>query len=237
VEAGAERLVLCDTVGHATPDGTRALVRFTKDCLRRRGARGVKIDWHGHNDRGMAEANAIFALEAGAHRVHGCANGIGERVGNAAIEVLLLNLQLLGWAHVDLKRLLEYATLAAEAVGFEIPPNAPLVGKDAFRTATGVHAAAIAKARARGDRWLADRIYSAVPAGELGRDQEVGIGPLSGMSNVRYWLAMRGLPAPEALCQALLARAKEGKAPLTDAELWRTVDTHLHRKGRSRRAG
>jgi 2-isopropylmalate synthase len=236
IDHGASRLCLCDTVGHATPDGVRRLIQWTQGLIRGMGA-DVKIDWHGHNDRGMAEANAIFALEAGAHRVHGCANGIGERVGNAAIEVLLLNLQLLGWAHVDLKRLLEYATLAAEAVGFEIPPNAPLVGKDAFRTATGVHAAAIAKARARGDRWLADRIYSAVPAGELGRVQEVGIGPLSGMSNVRYWLSMRGLPAPEALCQALLTRAKEGKAPLTDAELWRTVDSHLHRKGRARRAG
>lgn len=237
VEAGAERLVLCDTVGHATPDGTRALVRFTQACLRRMGAKGVKIDWHGHNDRGMAEANALFALEAGAHRLHGCANGIGERVGNAAIEVLCLNLQLLGWAHVDLKRLVDYATSAAQATGFQIPPNAPLVGRDAFRTATGVHAAAIAKAKARGSRWLADRIYSAIPATESGREQEVGVGPLSGMSNVRYWLSLRGLPAPESLCQALLARAKAAQAPLTDEALWRVVDAHLSRKGRSKRAG
>jgi len=237
VEAGAQRLVLCDTVGHATPDGTRALVRFTKACLRKRGAKGVKIDWHGHNDRGMAEANAIFALEAGAHRIHGCANGIGERVGNAAIEILALNLQLLGWSHVDLKRLVDYATAAALATGFEIPPNAPLVGRDAFRTATGVHAAAIAKARARGSHWLADRIYSAVSAGESGREQEVGVGPLSGMSNVRYWLSMRGLPAPESLCKELLVKAKASHAPLSDDELWRAVDGHLSRKGRSRRAG
>ncbi|MEQ9322231.1 MAG: 2-isopropylmalate synthase, partial [Polyangiaceae bacterium] len=168
---GAKRLCLCDTVGHATPDGVANLIDFTKSVIIGTGE-DVKIDWHGHNDRGLALENALWALEHGAHRVHGTALGIGERVGNAQMELILLNLKLLGLLEdQDLTKLLPYCQVAAEAVGWTVPINYPLIGADAFRTATGVHAAAIIKAKNKGDEWLADRVYSGVPAGMFGREQ------------------------------------------------------------------
>jgi len=124
----------------------------------------VGIDWHGHNDRGFALENAIWALEHGADRVHATALGIGERVGNVAMELLLMNMKLLGQlVDQDLSKLLEYVETAAEAVGWKIPINYPLVGRDAFARPPAC-TAAIIKAMAKGDAWLADRVYSGVPA-------------------------------------------------------------------------
>jgi 2-isopropylmalate synthase len=223
VQEGASRLVLCDTVGHATPDGVRGLVEWTRGLLRGMGAR-VKLDWHGHNDRGLALANALAAIEAGVDRVHGCALGVGERVGNTALDQLLLNLKLLGWLDHPLTRLVSYVRKASEALHFPIPPNYPLSGEDAFRTATGVHASAILKARKGGDRWLADRVYSSVPATEFGREQSIEIGPFSGKSNVRFFLEQRGLPASEAIIREILAQAKLGSATLTEAEVLSLVE-------------
>ncbi len=223
IDHGATRLCLCDTVGHATPDGTRNLIQFTKSIIAASGAK-VGIDWHGHNDRGLALVNAIYALEYGADRVHGTALGIGERVGNAAMELILLNLKLLGQLeHQDLTHLLEYCRVAAKAVGWDVPINYPLVGRDAFRTATGVHAAAIIKAQAKGDAWLADRIYSGVPAGMFGRAQEICIGFMSGASNVNHWLRSRGIEPSKELVEAILARAKTTTRNLEEAEVLAVV--------------
>ena len=226
VDHGASRLCLCDTVGHATPDGVRNLIQFTQTLIAGMGA-DVGIDWHGHNDRGLGLVNAIYALEWGATRVHACALGVGERVGNAQMELILLNLKLLGMLeHQDLTHLVEYCETAARAVGWEIPINYPLVGKDAFRTATGVHAAAIIKAQAKGDAWLADRIYSGVPAGMFGRQQEIVIGYMSGASNVTYWLKTRKIEPSEALVKAILAKAKDSDHILTEAEVMSVVQAH-----------
>jgi 2-isopropylmalate synthase len=219
VDHGASRICLCDTVGHATPDGVRNLIQFTRNIVAGMGAK-VGIDWHGHNDRGLALVNAIFALEWGADRVHATALGIGERVGNAPMELILLNLKLLGLLeHQDLTHLLEYCRAAAEAVGWHVPINYPLVGRDAFRTATGVHAAAIIKAQAKGDAWLADRVYSGVPAGMFGRSQEICIGYMSGASNVTYWLRSRNIEPNEDLVRKVLAKAKESDHILSDDEV------------------
>ena len=185
IDHGATRLCLSDTVGHATPDGVRNLVQFTRSVVAGTGVKNIGIDWHGHNDRGLALENALWALEFGADRVHATALGIGERVGNAQMELILLNMKLLGQLEdQDLTKLLEYCKTVATAVGWQVPLNYPLVGQDAFRTATGVHAAAIIKAMPKGDTWLADRIYSGVPAGMFGRRQEICIGFMSGASNV-----------------------------------------------------
>jgi 2-isopropylmalate synthase len=224
VDHGASRLCLCDTVGHATPDGVRNLITFTRSIVNGMGA-NVGIDWHGHNDRGLALENAIWALEFGADRVHGTALGIGERVGNAAMELILLNLKLLGQLeHQDLTHLLEYCNTAAHAVGWQVPINYPLVGRDAFRTATGVHAAAIIKAQSKGDAWLADRIYSGVPAGMFGRKQEICIGYMSGASNVNYWLRQRRIEPSKELVEAILQRAKGSTHILTDEEILAVVE-------------
>src|SRR5512144_1250458 len=220
VEHGASRLVVCDTVGHATPDGIRNLLKFTRYVLDGCGRPDVGIDWHGHNDRGLGVSNSIFAIEFGADRIHGTALGIGERVGNAALDQILLNLKLLGeLPDRDLSKLLEWTQTASRATHVPIHPQYPLAGTDAFRTATGVHAAAIIKAEKKGHAWLADRIYSGVPAGMFGKEQEIEIGHYSGESNVIYWLRKRGYePTPE-LVAAVLGAAKRGNRVLSDDEI------------------
>ncbi len=225
IEAGARRLCLCDTVGHATPEGAAALVRFALEVVRESGVT-VGLDWHGHNDRGLALANALAAGAAGATRLHGCAAGIGERVGNTAVDQLLVNLKLLGhpvYGARDMSKLVRFVELAARVTGHSLPVNYPVAGADAFRTATGVHAAAIVKAQRKGDQWLADRIYSGVPAGEFGKEQQIDIGPMSGLSNVKHWLARHEIPADEPLAKAILQRAKASSRTLTEAELLQLV--------------
>ncbi|MGE0868883.1 MAG: LeuA family protein [Kofleriaceae bacterium] len=220
VEHGAQRLIVCDTVGHATPDGIKNLLKFTRNMLDGIGRTDVGIDWHGHNDRGLGVVNSIFAIEYGADRIHGTALGIGERVGNAALDQILLNLKLLGeLPDHDLTKLVLWCKTASQATRVPIHPQYPLVGHDAFRTATGVHAAAIIKAEKKGDSWLADRIYSGVPAGMFGKEQEIEIGHYSGESNVVYWLNKRGYePTPE-LVAAVLGAAKRGNRVLSDDEV------------------
>ncbi len=223
IDHGARRICLSDTVGHATPDGVRNLIQFTANVIAGTGA-DVGIDWHGHNDRGLALENAIWAFEYGADRVHATGLGIGERVGNAQMELLLLNLKLLGQLEgQDLTKLLEYCQTVAKAVKWDVPINYPLVGRDAFRTATGVHAAAIIKAMAKGDTWLADRIYSGVPAGMFGRAQEICIGFMSGASNVNFWLSQRGIASDETLVTEILKAAKSHDHILTDDEILEVV--------------
>jgi 2-isopropylmalate synthase len=224
MDHGASRLCLSDTVGHATPDGVRNLIQFTRNVIAGTGREDVGIDWHGHNDRGLALENAIWAFEYGADRVHATGLGIGERVGNAQMELLLLNLKLLGQLEHDLTKLGEYCETIAKAVSWDIPINYPLVGRDAFRTATGVHAAAIIKAMAKGDAWLADRIYSGVPAGMIGRNQEICIGFMSGASNVNYWLARRGIESSETLVGEILKAAKAQDHIMTTEEVMAVVE-------------
>ena len=225
IDHGATRLTVCDTVGHSTPDGVRSLIEFTREVIAETGI-DVKIDWHGHNDRGLALVNSIFALEYGADRVHGCILGIGERVGNAPLDQILINLKLLGLIDTDLSKLSALANKVSTATRFPIPINYPVVGEDAFRTATGVHAAAIIKAQAKGDDFLGDRVYSGVPAGMFGREQEICIGPMSGASNITYWLDKRGIAHDEGLVAAIMKSAKQSDHNLSDAEVRAVIDRH-----------
>lgn len=218
IEAGARRICVADTVGHATPAGARRLVGFIREVVEATGEE-VKIDWHGHRDRGLSVMNAIAAAEAGADRLHGTAIGIGERVGNTPIDLLLVNMKLMGWKDRDLTRLPEYCRLVAETTGVPLPDNYPVVGKDAFRTGTGVHAAAIIKARKKGDDWLADRIYSGVPASYLGRRQVIEVGPMCGESNVVFWLGERGISADPELVASIFQYAKESTSILSEGEI------------------
>jgi 2-isopropylmalate synthase len=218
VEAGARRVCVADTVGHATPNGARNVIHFIREVVDATGE-DVKVDWHGHRDRGLAVINALAAAEAGADRLHGTAAGIGERVGNCPIDLLLVNMQLLGWIDRDLTRLREYCQLVSEKTGVPLPDNYPVVGRDAFRTGTGVHAAAIIKARARGDEWLADLVYSSVPASLIGGHQIIEVGPMSGESNVIYWLNERGIEAKPDLVKAIFQRAKGSDRLLEEAEI------------------
>ncbi len=226
VDAGAKRLCLCDTVGAAVPQGVRNLVSWVKRLTVELGvADRVGIDWHGHRDRGLDVANTLAAIEAGATRVHGTALGVGERVGNTPMEQLLVNLKLLGWRHDDLTALPDYVDTVSKAVGVPIPVNTPIVGRDAFRTATGVHAAAVIKAQRKGAAWLADRVYSGVPASWVGREQEIEIGHMSGASNVIFYLQSRGLPTSQDVVQAVLAVAKKSERLLTEEEILEAVES------------
>jgi 2-isopropylmalate synthase len=218
IHAGASRVCIADTVGHATPWGTRNLVRFVRQLVDRVNP-AVKIDWHGHEDRGLGVINCIAALEAGADRVHGSAAGIGERVGNAPMDILLVNLKLMGWIDNDLTSLPEYVKYVCDVTHVPLSDRYPVFGRDAFRTGTGVHAAAIVKARRKGSDWLADRVYSGVPAGMFGLKQIIEVGPMCGLSNVIYWLDVHGYPQEEGLAKKMFQLAKSTNRMLTDEEL------------------
>ena len=222
VRAGARRVCVADTVGHATPSGAAAVVRFIASVLDDCGG-GVGIDWHGHRDRDFAIANSLAALDAGATRLHGAAIGIGERVGNTPMDTLLVNLVLMGYLERDLTGLVAYCEMVSAATGVAIPPNYPVVGRDAFRTATGVHAAAVIKAFRKQDHELVDAVYSGVPASMVGRSQEIEIGPMSGKSNVVFWLEKRGLPAGEEVVDRIFSHAKGAASVLTEEEVLKLI--------------
>ncbi|MCH9647649.1 MAG: LeuA family protein [Deltaproteobacteria bacterium] len=218
VEAGARRVCVADTVGHSTPNGVRNVVRFIREVVDATGE-SVKVDWHGHNDRGLGVINSLAAAEAGADGLHGTALGIGERVGNTPLDLLLVNMQLLGWIDRDLSRLPEYCELVSRTTGVPLPENYPVFGHNAFRTGTGVHASAILKARAKGDEWLADRVYSGIPASLIGKRQIVEVGPMSGESNIAFWLADRGIAADPGLTEEIFLKAKESDAVLAEEDI------------------
>ena len=219
IRSGARAIVLCDTVGHATPNGAFNLVKFAINEVVKPSGEKIRVDWHGHNDRGLSIANSLAAVAAGAHQVHAAANALGERVGNTPMELMLVNLRLMGLIHQDLSRLKEYCEKVAVATHTKIPPNYPVVGHDAFRTATGVHAAALIKAFRKNDTELANAVYSGVPAHLFGLDQVIEIGPMSGKSNVLFWLEKHSIPADDSVVNRIFDAAKQSARVLTDAEV------------------
>jgi 2-isopropylmalate synthase len=227
INCGARAIVICDTAGHATPMGTFALVQFViKEVVKPLGER-VRVDWHGHSDRGFAIANSMAALFAGAECVHATALGIGERVGNTQMDLMLMNLKLMGippWADQDLTKLKEYCVAVSRATGVQIPANYPVVGEDAFRTATGVHAAAVIKAYKKNDIELANTVYSGVPSHVFGLEQVIDVGPMSGKSNVLFWLERRGIPASDDVVESIYQRAKASDHTLSEAEILECVE-------------
>ena len=226
IRAGATRVCIADTAGHSTPHGAAAVVRFVKSVIDDCGG-GVGIDWHGHRDRDFAVINTLAALEAGATRLHGAAIGIGERVGNTPMELLLMNLVLMGYIERDLSALCEYCEVVSAATGVPIPANYPVVGRDAFRTATGVHAAAVIKAFRKKDQALIDAVYSGVPASMVGREQQIDVGPMSGKSNVVFWLERRGYTASEELVDRIFHKAKSSATVLTADEIVAEIDASV----------
>ncbi|MGA2697596.1 MAG: LeuA family protein [Terriglobales bacterium] len=227
ISCGAKAVVVCDTAGHSTPAGASAVIRFVIDEVIKPSGAKVRLDWHGHDDRGFAVANSMAALVAGADCTHGTALGIGERVGNTQIDQMLVNLKLMGvapWADQNLTRLKEYCLAVSRATGVPIPANYPVFGEDAFRTATGVHAAAVIKAYKKNDIELANAVYSGVPAHIFGMEQTIDIGPMSGKSNVVYWLERRGLPVSDHIVDAVFQRAKSSDHTLSEAEILACVD-------------
>jgi isopropylmalate/homocitrate/citramalate synthase len=219
IRSGARAIVLCDTVGHATPEGAYNLVKFVVANVVKPCGEDIRVDWHGHRDRGLALANSLAAIAAGARQIHGVALSLGERVGNTPMELLLINLRLMGLRPNDLSYLRAYCAKVASATHTVIPPNYPVFGRDAFRTATGVHAAAIVKALRSHDRKLADAVYSGVPAHLVGLEQIVEIGPMSGKSNVIYWLSRHGIAETDEVVNRIFEAAKQSSRVLTEEEV------------------
>lgn len=219
IEWGARALVCCDTVGHATPEGVRNLIRFVRAEILERSRQTIRLDWHGHSDRGLAVINSIAAIEEGADQVHACGLGIGERVGNTPMDLLLVNLKLMGYIDRDLTRLSRYVQAISEATHIDIPPNYPVFGADAFRTATGVHAAAVIKAMHKGDLKLANIVYSGVPCDLFGLEQKIEIGPMSGKSNIIYWLNQRNIDPDDVTVERIFELAKRADRVLQPEEI------------------
>jgi isopropylmalate/homocitrate/citramalate synthase len=222
IRCGARAIVICDTAGHSTPMGAYALTKFVINEIVKPSGEKIRVDWHGHCDRGFAVANSLAALAAGANCVHACALGIGERVGNTQMDLMLVNLKLMGvapWDKQDLTKLKDYCRAVSRATGVPVPPNYPVVGEDAFRTATGVHAAAVIKAFKKGDTELANAVYSGVPAHLFGLEQGIDIGPMSGKSNVLFWLEQHGIRATDELVEKIYRRAKSSDHTLTEFEI------------------
>ena len=226
IACGARSIVICDTAGHATPMGVFALVRFVLEEVVKPSGEKIRVDWHGHCDRGLAIANSMAALVAGANCVHGSALGVGERVGNTQMDQMLVNLKLMGispWADQDLSKLKDYCQAVSRSTGIPIPANYPVVGEDAFRTATGVHAAAVIKAYKKNDIELANAVYSGVPSHVFGLEQIIDVGPMSGKSNVQFWLERHGIPVREETVERVFRLAKSSDHTLSDAEIMECV--------------
>ncbi|GIT41610.1 MAG: hypothetical protein Ct9H300mP10_06200 [Methanobacteriota archaeon] len=202
---------VCDTCGHVTPNGVRKLLSFIpEEVIPDAGVkrRDIEVNWHGHQDRGLGVANNLAAYEAGADVIHGTALGVGERGGNAPLDQTLVNLSLMGVISNDLKALNEYMRKAHEYVEVALPRNYPVFGEDAFETGTGVHASAVVKTMKKGDHWLADRVYSGVPAADYGLQQVIRIGHMSGRSNIIWWLQQNGYEVSEELVSHMFEVAK-----------------------------
>jgi isopropylmalate/homocitrate/citramalate synthase len=228
INCGARAICICDTAGHSTPMGAHALTKFVLEEAVKPSGEKIRVDWHGHSDRGLAIPNSMAAIIAGANSVHGCAIGLGERVGNTQTDQMLVNLKLMGvapWDQQDLTKLKDYCVTVSRATGVPIPKNYPVVGADAFRTATGVHAAAIIKAYKRNDVVLANTVYSGVPSHEFGMEQTIEVGPMSGKSNVLFWLERRGIPAADEVVDRVYQKAKQSDHTLTEEEILECVGT------------
>lgn len=229
IRSGAKRICAADTVGHIAPHGVHALISFLRKVVDEVDPT-VGIDWHGHKDRGLEIANSLAAVEAGADRVHACGLGIGERSGNTPMELLLVNFNLLGWGNRDLTKLPEYCEVIADKCGAVIPFNYPIVGADAFRTTTGVHAAAIAKALTKNDEWLAEHVYCGVPSSMVGRAHEIEIGPMSGEHNVRFFLRKHKMEENPAYVTKILEVAKRSNHLLGEDDVRRIVTVMSRRQ-------
>jgi len=218
IELGAKRVCVCDTVGYSTPQGTRAVVSFVKSLVEEFNPE-VGVDWHGHRDRDLGIANDLAAVEAGATRIHGTALGVGERAGNAPMDLLLINAKIQGWIDNDLTALPTYIAKAAAAIGTTVPHNYPVFGSDAFETGTGVHAAAVIKSLRKGDVALADSVYSGVPASMVGLQQQIRVGPMSGRSNATFVLERLGIEPTDEVVARVLDAGKRSKELLTDNQI------------------
>ena len=220
-DSGACRVRVADTVGIWNP---RQAWRCFRD-LRRLTGGGFSLEFHGHNDLGMAGANTVSAIEGGADAASVTVNGLGERAGNAALEevVMALGLTLGMQCGVDAARLSSLCDLVAHCSGRPIHAAKPITGKDAFRHESGIHTAALLRNPAA---------YEPFPAADIGRPPNpFVVGKHSGSAGVRAVLAGHGvaLPAvfPSEMLPAIRRCARTKKRSLNLRELHEIVEQWL----------
>ena len=218
IDAGAKRLCICDTVGESNPYSAYNLVSFVKNNIIKKNKK-IKIDWHGHNDRGLATANSLAAIAAGADCIQVAALGVGERAGNTVMEEILINLHKEGLIKANLEHLENYSKIASKILKMKIRPNAPVIGSDIFKTATGVHASAIKKALQLKNKFLAENVYTSISPSSLGRKHEILIGPVSGKSNVEWYLKKKRIKPTAALTDLILNKARIERRILTEKDI------------------
>lgn len=225
IDAGANQLCVCDTVGFADSEGTRALIHFIKNEIVKNqtvDGKPVEIEFHGHNHRGLALANTLAAIDAGATGVESTLMGIGEMTGNCPTEDIVLNAHLkdLGKYHPNLLK--EAMNIYADAIGIKIPNYWRVAGKYAYATGSGVHADAILKAFEMGEPELAALVYSGHDPKIVGRSVDAYVGQTSGRSSVILAFLMRGIQNLSwETIDKIVNAAKKRRTALTEKELFK----------------
>ncbi len=216
-DAGADRLVVADTVGVMTPLTFRW---YLGEFVRRVRPRDLSV--HCHNDFGMATANTLTAVEMGASAPHVCVNGLGERAGNAALEEVVLALETLYGYRTGIRtdRLYELSRLVEECSGVPLAPNKALVGYNAFSHEAGIHTHGV----------LAHTLtYEPLQPESVGRQRAMILGKHTGRAAVVEKLRERGVVAPDATVVDLLARLKEGAESRSKEETQRFLEAYRAR--------
>ncbi|MFC6961354.1 (R)-citramalate synthase [Halocatena marina] len=221
LDAGADRVCYCDTVGHATPDRTMEVVsRLT--------ALGP-TSTHTHDDLGLAVTNALVSIAAGADLVHATVNGIGERAGNAALEEIAIALDH-GYSveTLDTTKLYDLAQTVATGTGISLAPNKAVVGENAFTHESGIHTDGTLKD---------DAMYEPYPPETVGRERRLVLGKHAGRAGVRAALDEHGVDVTDEELGAIVEQVKaigdRGKR-VTDADLL-TIAEDVQDRERDRR--
>ena len=219
-DAGATAINVPDTVGVIIPRAMDMLITELKKDIK------IPIAVHCHNDMGLAVANSIAAIEAGATICHVCMNGIGERTGNAALEEVALNLFAnYGVQTVDMSKIGKTAKIVERTTGFTMAGNKPIIGRNAFAHESGIHVHGIMNNTATYEPFLPELV---------GVDRHIVIGKHSGVHSVQGRLDELGIKFPVDHMEELLSTIKQiavGGKMIDDAELMAIVDNILYKKG------
>jgi isopropylmalate/citramalate/homocitrate synthase-like protein len=215
VEAGADRINVPDTVGVITPRGMNYLICQLKPIIK------VPISVHCHNDLGMAVANSLAAVEAGAEQVHVAVNGLGERAGNASLEEVVMALQTLYGLKLPIrtKLLVETSELVERLTGIQVPPNKAIVGENAFAHVSGIHAHGVIEFPGT---------YEPLSPEIVGHHRRLSLGKLTGRHSVERQLGNIGVKPTKTQLIEITNRVKalgdKGKQ-VTDVDLRAIAET------------
>jgi len=215
ISEGADRVTPCDTVGILTPERTYKFYSELKDAFP-----DIKLGAHCHDDFGMAVANSIAALKAGADEVHVTMNGLGERAGNAALEEVIVSLKLLYNVETSIKTesLYDTSLLVSRLTGISVQPNKAIVGENAFVHESGIHTHAILSK---------PLTYEPIPPEIVGRTRRLAVGKHAGSRGIKAALEEMGLHPSEEHLEEIFRRVKalgdKGKI-VTDADLYAVAE-------------